>query len=49
MGKVKDYYHHRQKEVDLNMQEYYIDLWKQDSTKTKSNNITNYFNKKGDK
>ena len=31
------------------MQEYYIDLWKQDSTKTKANNITKYFNKKGEK
>ena len=49
MGKVKDYYHHRQKEIELNHQEYYLDLWKQDSIKKKAKKITNYFDKKGDK
>ena len=48
MGKVKDYYQHRQKQTDYNLQEYYLYLWERESTKEKAKKIKKHL-KKGTK
>ena len=45
MGATKEYYHHKQKEIDYNLEEWYLEQWKKESVKKKISSIKNHFKK----
>ena len=45
MGAVKEYYHHKQKEIDSNHEEWYMEQWKKESVKINISKIKNHFKK----
>ena len=45
MGAVKEYYHHKQKEIDSNLLEWYLEQWKKESVKKKISSIKNHLKK----
>ena len=48
MGAVKEYYNHKQKEIDSNLLEWYMEQWKKESVKKKADKIKDHFKKDED-